>query len=61
MFLLRGALARRRSVGADTVLWCSLARFTDRRPRLWAGGRNRFKAPVEQTDPAWNGHRAGLA
>ena len=26
-----------------------------------AGGRNRFKAPVEQTDPALNGHRAGLS
>jgi hypothetical protein len=47
-------------VEAGTVLWCGLARRADRRPRLWAGGRNRFKAPVEQTDPAWNGHRAGL-
>ena len=26
-----------------------------------AGGRNRFKAPVEQTDHALNGHRAGLS
>jgi hypothetical protein len=46
--------------GADTVLWCGLASGIDRRHRLWAGGRNRFKAPVEQTGPAWNCHRAGL-
>src|SRR3712207_2984217 len=59
--LLRGALARRRSVVAGTVSWHGLARCADGRPRLWAGGRNRFKAPVEQTDNAWNGHRAGLA
>ncbi len=26
-----------------------------------AGGRNRFKAPAEQADHAWNGHRAGLS
>ena len=30
-------------------------------PGFRAGGRNRFKAPVEQTDPAWNGHWAGTA
>jgi hypothetical protein len=59
--LSRGALARRRSVEAGTILWCGLASGTNRRPRLYTGGRNRFKAPVEQTDHAWNGHRAGIA
>jgi hypothetical protein len=58
---IEGPLARRRSVGTGTVLWCGLASFTDRRPKLWAGGRNRSQAPVEQTDPALGGHRAGLA
>ena len=59
--LSRGALARRRSVEAGTVPQARLASGSGGRPRLRAGGRNRFKAPVEQTDPAWNGHRAGTA
>ena len=45
---------------AGTVPQARLASGSGGRPRLRAGGRNRFKAPVEQTDPAWNGHRAGL-
>ena len=57
---LRGALARRRSMGADTVSWHGLASCADGRPGLCAGGRNWFRAPVEQTDLALNGHRAGL-
>ena len=28
---------------------------------MWAGGRNRSKAPAEQADPAFDGHRAGLS
>ena len=58
---LRGARSRRRSVEAGTVLCGGLARRHDRWPRHWAGGRNRSQAPVEQTDLAWGGHRAGLA
>ena len=47
LFLTRGALARRRSVEAGTVLWCSLASCIDRRP--WRGaGRGLGPRP-----PAW--------
>ena len=47
LFLTRGALARRRSVEAGTVLWCSLASCIDGRP--WRGaGRGLGPGP-----PAW--------
>src|SRR5687768_13282183 len=45
LFLSRGALARRRSVGAGTVPWRGFANPVGGRPRMWAGSRDGFKAP----------------